>query len=126
MPPGGEYWLTVAMGAGQFVPEEQDDGNVTEDTEITVSIYTRIRTDSTGHDEDLLLDASRGLFPLKQHVMYTLVGEDLQNSSGDTYLRQLMHVRRSEGPDIVMIGTEGVQCGVLRLTFGVSFDWLLA
>ena len=125
IPPGGDYWLTVAGGSGQFIDEEQAAGNVTEDTEIIVSGYTRIKTDSTGHDACLLMDDARGLLAIKKKILGALVGQDLTDEGGDTFLRQWLHARRSDAPELVIAGPDGVNCGVVRVTFGTIFDWKL-
>jgi hypothetical protein len=125
IPPGGDYWLTVSLGSGDFADEEQVAGNVTEDTEIIVSGYTRIKTDSTSHDGFLLMDDARGLLAIKKKILGALVGQDLADEDGDEFLRQWLHARRCEAPDLVVAGRDGVNCGVIRITFGVSFDWKL-
>ena len=123
IPVGGDYFLTVATGDGTFVPEEQVAGNITEDSDVTVSVYTRIRSDSTGHDAYLLLDDARGLFAVKKLILGALCGQDLIDESGSTFLRQLIFAKHCEAPDIVTAGRDGVACGVIRLTFGVNYDW---
>jgi hypothetical protein len=125
IPPGGDYWLTVAPGGGTFVDEEQAAGNVTEDSEIVVSGFTRIKTDSTSHDAYLLMDDARGLLAVKKLILGALVGQDLVDEDGNTFLRWLLHARRCDGPDLIVAGRDGVNCGVVRVSFGVQFDWSL-
>jgi hypothetical protein len=126
IPPGGDYWITIAPSPGSFHEAEQDYAQCTEDAEVTVAAYTRIKLDSTGHDYQLLLHASRGLIPIKRKLLQALVGHDLQiNEAGDTCLRWVCHARRSGGPDIVRAGDDGVYCGRIQVDFGVPFDWEL-
>jgi hypothetical protein len=125
LPVGGDYFLTVAPGDGTFAPEEQAPGNITEDSEVTVSVYTRIKVDSTGHDDALLLDDARGLLAIKKLILGALCGQDLVDEDGNTFLRQWIFAKHCEAPDIVTAGRDGVACGIIRLVFGVNFDWSL-
>ena len=137
MPPGGDYWLTVAPGGGSFEPGEQVPavpvsasgpglpGNVTEDTTATVSIYTRVKLDSTGHDRFLLLDEARGLLSIKRLVLGALVGHDLLNPDGNPFLRNLLYAESCTAPDLVTIGEGSLPCGRLAITFGITFDWAI-
>lgn len=126
IPPGGNYWLTVAPGGGTFAPEEQADGNITEDSDVIISAYTRIRTDSTGHDAYLLADDSRGLLAIKKLILGALCGQDLVDANSNTFLRQLIFAKQAEAPDMVTAGRDGIACGVIRVVFGVQFDWSLS
>jgi hypothetical protein len=129
-PPGGDFWATVAISGGMFSEEEQDYKQCTEDCEVAVAAYTRIKLDSTNHDEQLLLDASRGLIAIKRKLLRALVGHDLIHGTpvdeySDTMLRWICHARQASAPDIVEIGNEGVLWGRIEVTFGVPFDWNL-
>lgn len=123
IPPGGDFFVTVAVGDGLFVDQEQAEGNLTEDTDVVVSAYTRIKTDSTGHDKQLLMEEARGLLRIKRRLLAALSGQDLTTDGGDTFLRQTCHARRAAAPDLVAVGREGILCGVIRVVFGVPFDW---
>ena len=125
IPVGGDYWLTVAPGDGTFEPEEQVEGNITENAEITVTAYTRIKTDSTGHDRYLLMDNARGLLSIKKNILAALCGHDLATTGGDVFLRQWLHAKRASAPDLASAGRDGNVFGVIRVTFGVIFDWRL-
>ena len=123
IPPGGDYFATVAFGNGSFPDGEQTPANITEDTQAIVTVYNRLRTDSTNQDAYLLMDATRGLMPLKKLVLAALVGQDLTNKANQTFLRQWCHVTRSS-IDIVKLGDgDGMPYGQLQLDFGISFDW---
>jgi len=121
LPPGGEYFATVAIGDGQFPDGEQIAGNITEDTSIGVTIYSRMRLDRTDKDIALLAKKDNGLFALKKKVLAALVGHDLTNEDDDTFLRQLLHALDCTRP--VYDKTKAV--GYLTIAFGVSFDWEL-
>lgn len=123
LPIGGDYFATVATGDGTFPDGEQCPPNCMEETEVTVSIYTRIKTDSTGHDGYLLIDDARGLISIKKKVLKALVGQDLADADGAKFLRQFMHARRATAPELVAVGKSDIPCGRLQITFGVSFDW---
>lgn len=125
IPPGGDYWLTVAPGPGDFAEEEQAPGNVTESTDVIVTAYSRIKTDSTGHDHYMLVDDSRGLLKIKKLILGALCGQDLTNDSGNTFLRQTCFARRSTAPDLVRLQGSDNAFGSIQITFGVPFDWSL-
>jgi len=126
IPKGGDYWVTVAPGEGQYDVEHQIGGGedqLTEESVVTVTAYTRIKLDSTDHDENLLRDARRGVFVLKHKILKALVGADIPKGS-DTFLRQLLYARHAHAPQIL----EGSKDNRLRLAcisidFGVDFDW---
>ena len=137
IPPGGDYFLTVAPGGGTFEEEEQMPGtaasgeteavagNVTEYASFIVSGYTRIKTDRTSTDKYLLLNDARGLFSIKKKILTALCGQDLTDGDGDTFLRQLIHATQAEPPDVVSLGADNLPCGRIAVTFGVIFDWSL-
>ncbi|MGP8263850.1 MAG: hypothetical protein ACLQMV_13510, partial [Rhodoblastus sp.] len=62
--------------------------------EVIVTAYTRIMTDRTDHDENLLHDPARGCFYMKYKLLSALVGKDLTTATGDTILRQLVWAAR--------------------------------
>ena len=126
IPVGGNFWLTVAIGGGTFIPEEQSAGNVTEDADCIVTAYTRIRTDSTSHDRDLLLDDARGLLAIKKLILAAMCGHDLLDPEGDSFLRQLVFARNCSNPDKVNIPDATGAFGQIQITFGIMFDWSLS
>ena len=123
LPTGGDCILTVSPGSGGFVDEEQVIGNTTEFTEVIVSGYTRIRTDSTNSDKFLLLDEQRGLFAIKKKILKALVGQDLEDTEGNKFLRQVCFATRADVPQMVERNDTGNIYGCIRVTFGVMFDW---
>src|ERR1700724_3528949 len=60
VPIAGDWWCTVAAGDGQFERGNQDPSQLSEETEVIVTAYTRIMTDRTDHAENLLQDPERG------------------------------------------------------------------
>ena len=98
MVPGGDFFVTVSPGGGQFEQGEQSPPNVTEYTDVVVTAYTRIRTDSTGHDQQLLQDLKRGLLTLKRMLLKALVGQWLNPAYN---LRQSVYARGSEAPKVL-------------------------
>ena len=74
VPIAGDWWCTVAGGDGQFDPGNQDPSQCSEETEVIVTAYTRIATDRTDHDENLLHDPDRGCLEMKRQLLKTLVG----------------------------------------------------
>lgn len=124
-PPGGEYFVTVAPGTGSFDVELQIGGGefqCTEEWQVLVTVYSRIKLDQSGHDDRLLVDAGRGLYKLKRLVLKALVGNDLETDGGDTFLRQLLYVISCGQPEY----DKEKQIGWLSMVFGVSWDWDLS
>jgi len=121
IPKGGPYFVTVSPGEGDFIEGEQAPGNITEEWYVTVTAYSRIRLDSTDHDQKLLRDASRGLLILKKKLLAALVGQDITDTGGDTFLRQLLFAKRAERPRHDR--DKGIAW--ISVTFGVHFDWEL-
>lgn len=127
LPPGGEMFVTVAPGKGQFVVEEQAPEQCTEQWDVIVTVYSRIRLDSTGHDQALFRDAARGLLGMKRKVLEVTVGVDLATdghtppAQPDTFLRQWLHAVSSTPPDY----DAQQEIGWLSITFGVDYDWQL-
>jgi len=125
VPVGGEYFVSVALGDGTFVSGEQVSGNVTEETTVTVTVYTRTALDSPDRDKYLLRESRRGLLVRKKSILAALVGYDLNTEDDDSFLRTLLEARRAEPPTIVErnTGDGGVYLGVLRMEFACDFDW---
>lgn len=123
IPIGGDFWLTVAAGDGEFETGEQDYSSTTERSTFIVTIYTRIQTDSTDHAEQRIHDPDRGLIPLKRRVLQALVGHDPVTSEGDAFVRHLIHAIRATRPTTGNHESSGVALGQLQITFGLIFDW---
>lgn len=125
VPIGGDYFLTVAPGEGDFIDGEQAVGNVTENWAVTVTIYSRVRLDQTDHDKQTLSLAGRGLLHVKKDILKALVGHDLSEEDDDTFLRQTLYAIRTTRPELVSKdgATRGMALAVMRIDFGVSFDW---
>ena len=121
IPPGGEFFATVAPGNGQFPDGEQAVGNVTEETSYQVTVYNRMRLDAVGRDDKLVLESASSLYKLKLRVLKAIVGHDLTNDDDDLFLRQLLHVTHADRPNYDK--DKGV--GWLTLHVGVPFDWNL-
>jgi hypothetical protein len=128
IPPGGDFFVSVSPGEGSFQTEDQHEEQCTEFTTVTVTGYTRIRVDSTGHDDKLLLEAARGLLRLKGRILKVLVGKDPSVSDKptaaeeDQAVRQLLFAIRAHRPEY----DEKRQIGWLSIDFGVDFDWDLS
>lgn len=133
LPPGGNFFLTVAADEGQFVPDEQvpgdpttgTPGNITEEGAFIVSGFTRIQLDATGHARKLLHDEKRGLLFIKGKILSALVGIDLQTDEGQTFLRQTLYAIRATRPSAWKHPDSGISLGMIQLTFGLDMDWSL-
>lgn len=129
IPKGGDYFVTVAPGEGQYDVEHQIGGGedqLTENSVVTVTAYTRIKLDSTDHDEKLLRDARRGVFVLKRKILKALVGSD-PTIGGNEFLRQLIYARHAHAPQILEASTDNrLRLACISIDFGVDFDWDLS
>lgn len=123
IPVGGEYFVAVSLADGVFPEEEQVPGNITEDSGVSVTAYTRIKLDSTDHAEEILRNARRGLLPIKRKILAALVGQDLMTEEGDTFLRQVLFARSCTRPQVKEMPDNRATIGVITIDFGVSFDW---
>lgn len=119
IPPGGDFYVTVAPGNSQFPDGEQASRNITEESTVQVTVYSRMRLDSTNHDDKLVLDAANSLYKLKKRVLAAIVGHDLTDEDADYFLRQWLHVLSSDRPNY----DKDKAVGWLTLHVGVSFDW---
>jgi len=125
MPKGGEYIVTVALGDGVFDVEHQEGGGanqLTEQVTIEVTVYTRIKLDPVDHHGYLLGDDRRGLLELKRKILQALVGIDLEDAAGDTFLRQFLYAKAAAAP--VYDPEKGI--GWVSIYFGVDYDWNLS
>jgi hypothetical protein len=125
IPPGGEYFLTVSPGPGRFVEGEQVAGNITEVWSVVVSIFSRVRLDESGRDQETLRKAGRGLLAVKQKVLTALCGHDLQTRGNDTFLRWLLYAESCTEPRVLERQAElgPLRLANMELEFGVHFDW---
>src|SRR6185437_6609409 len=86
---------------------------------VTVTVYSRLKTDRAGTEEHLLRDSRRGLLQIKKRVLRALVGKDLEDEEGNHFLREFVCVRRAGRPEYD--NKKGI--GWLQLTFLLGFDW---
>lgn len=119
LPKSGDFFCTVNPGESAFVDGEQDVGNVTEQWNVDVTVYSRVRLDPADHDEELFRNERRGLFVLKQKVLKALVGWDPQTKSRQEFVRQLIYATHAKPPQYDR--DQGI--GWLTITFAVDFDW---
>ena len=123
IPKGGDFFVTAAPGDGVFVEGEQAVDNVTEQWDVIVTAYSRIRLDSADHDQRLLHNPRRGLFELKRKILKALVGQDPTYKT-DEFLRNLLYAKRSPRPQAVEIaGAKNSGLALISVVFGVDWDW---
>ena len=121
-PRSGDYWVTVYIGPGQFdVPNQIGGGaeQLTETIPVIVTAYSRVRLDPVDEGEKTFHSATRGLYVLKAKLLKALVGHDLTDSDGNTFLRQLLYATRAAVP--IVDKAEGR--GKIAVEFGVEWDW---
>lgn len=78
--PLSEWWLSVSPGEGNFDEAMQSGGGrhqVTEEWQLLVTGYTRIRLDSTDRDMQVLREANRGLLQIKRRILWAMAQIDL-------------------------------------------------
>jgi len=119
LPPSGDYFVGVAPGSSQFPEGEQIPANCTEEWEIVVTVYVRMRLDDANRDTHLLHDPRRGFFALKRKILQALVGKDLTDAEGNTFLRQWTYARAAARPAF----DREKSIGWWSLYFGISWDW---
>ncbi len=130
--PASDWWLTVTPGEGVFVDGEQAFPNVTEEFNVVVCIYTRIRLDHTGEDRVLVLHGARGLYALKQKIMSVMIGQDLtlswrDEAGADTFLRAMVRLVHASAPTVSVVPSDTrLTIGFMTLTFVLPFDWAQA
>lgn len=125
-PTGGNYFLNVGPGGGEFPADAQEgggDSQCTENLTVLVAIYTKIRTDSVTEDTQTLTEATRGLLAIKRKVLKALVGFDLLDAAGHSFLRKLVLASHTMRP-----GIRRNKNGLAWLTvaFVIGFDHDLA
>lgn len=119
LPIAGDFFVTVSPGDGRFAEGEQQVANLTEQWVITVTIYSRVKLDSTDHEEKLLHDPRRGLFIAKHKVLQALIGQDIQTDDRNLFLRELLYAISCTRPQ----HDESKHVSWLSIDFGVDFDW---
>jgi len=122
-PLGGDYFVTVSPGEGQFVHGEQVEDNVSEESNVRVTGYTRIQADDLEKDYSRLHDESRGLLKIKHDILKALCGQDLPLKEDIRFLRQPLFCTHCTAPDRGIISDTHLAIAWITLTFGVDFDW---
>jgi hypothetical protein len=124
-PPGGDYWLTVAPGSSQYPPGEQTTDHLNDVWTVIVTIHSRMRMDPAGHAQEQLLNAVRGLWVIKGKVLKALIGQDLQDPTGNEFLRERLYIVRGTPGEAREDDRKGWCQAFMHLEFGVPFDWNL-
>ncbi len=116
--PGGEFFITITVGDGQFPLEEQDDEQLRENCQFTAMAFLRKTADWGGRDTQFLLDRRRGALALQNRLLL-IVGEELKDPPGDFLIASRVYAVGTIAPtydDVKLLGWTGVR-------FGVEFDW---
>lgn len=119
-PPGGDFWIHVGLGDGQFPLEEQDDEQLRETLDLTVVAFTRVQLDGANRDRQFLLNPKFGASALKRKLLL-LVGEQL-TIDDEPILASRVYARRSLRASY----DEREAVGWAGIEFGLEFDWDLA
>ena len=119
-----DLFLTISPDGGQFDAAMLiggDDQQATIDTGVIVSIHSNVRLDPGGRDQEVLMNADRGLLIMLTRVLKALTG--FNPVVRDKYcLREYMPPRGFSQPQRL----DGEKRSRLDIHFGVSFDWNLA
>lgn len=127
LPPGGDYFLTVAWEDSDYNPDEQtastvSPGHILEFSRVAVTINTRPKLDRAGHDQKLLVEEKRGLLAIKPRVIGALAGKDLTDDEGNSLLRDILFVEHAGRAQVYVRQADSSVVGRLSITFGVHFD----
>jgi len=122
IPKGGDFFVTVSPGEGQFDEGMQDGGGraqLMERSSVTVTAYTKIRLDRSDHATHLLQKIHRGVLPLKHKLLAVLAGEDLTDEAGNRLLRHPLYALQAWRPRYNR--ESGI--AMIAVAFGTDFDW---
>ena len=117
IPPGNDTFCTVSWGDSTWTQGEQFVSQLTEDPAITVTLYTRLKSDQSGHDTFVLRDLKAGLFPFRDAVIRALVQKTLCTSA-----RETIKVRLSTGGEIIKNTRDGTFMGMMHIQFAAPYD----
>jgi len=126
VPPGGDFWISVAIAEGEFPHEEQDDEQLFESSALTVMGFTRMQLDQANKETAFLFDPQRGALAIKAKLLL-IVGHQLEiadgaNPEGAGITASRVFARRSIKPSYD--DQNGV--GWVGIVVGVDFDWHVA
>jgi hypothetical protein len=124
IPPGHDWFLTVCWGDSTYVMGEQFVGNITEEPEIILTLYTRLKSDQAGHDQYLLRDSAAGLFALRNQVITAMVstGLGMTGQSIGGMPRETIKIRHSTSGEVIKNNRDGTFLGTMRVTFAAPYD----
>ena len=92
-------WITVSFGDIEFGFDEADHEALLAQTVVTVTVYTRFALDDMGHDEGMLLDATRGMYPMLRKLVATIHGKELLTTGGSPWCASLPRCIHASKPD---------------------------
>lgn len=125
-PLSGDFWVRVQFEEGSFLDGQFQagggEGQCREFGEALVVAFSRIRTDSTDRDTNLLHHERRGLLAIKKRLLTALVGQQLFDDQGNALLANLIYAKRSIAPKY----DPEKATGWIGVSFGLDFDWDLS
>ena len=125
IPKGGEYFLTVSPGDGRFdVPMQEAAGaaQLMELASVTVTAYAKIALDPGDRATEILHKVARGMLPIKGDILRALVGHDLVDEDGNTFLRAYLYAMQSWRPRY----NADTKIAMIAVAFGTDYDWDLS
>lgn len=92
LPGSGDYILQVSLGEPEYPQDEQAAEVCIERIPVEVTIYTGIKLDRNGRNDEGLKSTTRGMFPIRRLVLKALVGYAI------TGLASLLYASHSSRP----------------------------
>lgn len=124
VPPGplppADVFLTVSPAGGQFDPHWHDGGGeyqTFENASVYVTIFSRVKLDRSGRDDQKLTHIPRGLLEWKRIVLRCLSGQYLTDADGNALLVNAMLPHTADAAESSEDYTH------LRLVFTTDFLW---
>lgn len=122
IPKGGDYFLTVSPGDGRFdvaMQEAAGAEQLQELASVTVTAYSKIALDPGDRATEILHKVSRGMLPLKRGILAALVGHDLLDEDGNSFLRSYLYAIQSWRPRY----NADSKIAAVAVAFGTDYDW---
>lgn len=121
----GDIMLTVCPGDGDFPIDEQAGPQLAENSDVTVTWFTKIQLDRQQKVKNMLHEAERGILPWKARILRCMLptaatgGNEILLPSGSRFLRDQIFVKRYNRAN----WDKDKQVAWASLIFGVNFDW---
>lgn len=112
-PSDGQFDVDIQEGAGE--------NDVREYAGVIVTVFSRVKLDRNGKTESLLVDATRGMLPLKRKIIRALAGRQLSSGGSDLLVNHVF-AQRASAPRY----DRDLRLGVMSIFFSTDFEWDLS